>query len=95
MLDDIDASAWERSVLRFSSAAEKRQIEGLNKLFALAVEWPWLTGLVRRLIRWPPTPLFRLAFKLWKGYAVKNRIHPYRPTFREFGQTVQRFMQFD
>jgi|YNPBryBLVA2012_1023415.scaffolds.fasta_scaffold02331_4 Fe-S oxidoreductase len=94
-LDEIDDSAWERSVLRFSSPQEKRQIENLNKLFALVVEWPWLTGLVRRLIKLPPNPLFRLAFKLWKGYAIKNRIHPYRPSFREFVQTVRRFMRFD
>ena len=94
-LDDIDPSAWERSVLRFSSAAEKRQIENFNKLFALAVEWPRLTGLVRRLIKLPPNPFFRLAYKLWKGYAIKNRIHPYRPSFREFVQTVRRFMTFD
>jgi anaerobic magnesium-protoporphyrin IX monomethyl ester cyclase len=94
-LDDIDPSAWERSVLRFSSPAEKRQIENLNKLFALAVEWPWLASLVWRLIKLPPNPLFRLAYKLWKGYAIKNRIHPYRPSFREFVQTVRRFMKFD
>jgi radical SAM superfamily enzyme YgiQ (UPF0313 family) len=94
-LDDIDPSAWERSVLRFSTPEEKRQIENLNKLFALAVEWPWLTGLVRRLIKLPPNPLFRLAYKLWKGYAIKNRIHPYTPSMREFVQTVRRFMSFD
>jgi anaerobic magnesium-protoporphyrin IX monomethyl ester cyclase len=93
-LDDIDQSAWERSVLRFPTSEEKRQIENLNKLFAVAVEWPRMTGLVRRLIKLPPNPLFRLVFKLWKGYAVKNRIHPYRPSLREFLQTVQRFMRF-
>jgi radical SAM superfamily enzyme YgiQ (UPF0313 family) len=94
-LDDIDPSAWERSVLRFSSAGEKRQIENLNKLFAVAVEWPGLHGVVRRLAKWPPNALFRFVYKLWKGYAVKSRIHPYRPSFREFLQTVRRFMRFD
>ncbi len=94
-LDDIDPSAWERSVLRFSTADEKRQIENLNKLFAVAVEWPRMTGLVRRLIKWPPNLFFRLVYKLWKGWAIKNRIHPYRPSTREFVQTVRRFMQFD
>ena len=94
-LDDIDPSAWERSVLRFSTADEKRQIENLNKLFAVAVEWPWMTSLVRRLIKWPSNFLFRLVYKLWKGWAIKNRIHPYRPSLREFVQTVRRFMQFD
>jgi len=94
-LDDIDPSAWERSVLRFASPEEKRQIENLNKLFALAVEWPGLTGLVRRLIKLPPNSIFRLLYKLWKGYAIKNRMHPYRPSTREFVQTVRRFMKFD
>jgi anaerobic magnesium-protoporphyrin IX monomethyl ester cyclase len=94
-LDDIDPSAWERSILRFSTPEEKQQIENLNKLFAGAVEWPWAAGWVRRLTKLPPNGLFRLFYKLWKGYAVKNRIHPYRPSFREFVQTVQRFMRFD
>jgi anaerobic magnesium-protoporphyrin IX monomethyl ester cyclase len=94
-VDDIDPSAWERSVLRFSSAAEKRQIENFNKLFALAVEWPWLTRLVRRLINLPPNGALRLVYKLWKGYAIKNRIHPYRPSPGEFVQAVRRFMRFD
>jgi hypothetical protein len=94
-LDEIDSSAWERSVLRFGSPAEKRQIENFNKLFALAVEWPWTAGLLQRLAGLPPNALFRLAYKLWKGYAVKSRIHPYRPPLREFLQTVGRFMKFD
>jgi radical SAM superfamily enzyme YgiQ (UPF0313 family) len=94
-LDDIDPSAWERSVLCFSTPEEKRQIENFNKLFALAVEWPRLTGLVQRLIKLPPNPFFRLVYKLWKGFAIKNRIHPYKPSTREFVQTVRRFMSFD
>ena len=94
-VDDIDDSAWECSVLTFASAAEKQQIENLNKLFALAVEWPRLTGPVRRLIKLPRNRLYRLAFKLWRGYAVKNRIHPYRPSPRELVRTVRRFMKFD
>jgi hypothetical protein len=94
-LDDIDPSAWERSVLRFSTPQEKREIENFNKLFALAVRWPKLTGLVRKLIKLPPNPLFRLVYKLWKGYAIKSYIHPYRPSTREFMLTVRRFMRFD
>jgi anaerobic magnesium-protoporphyrin IX monomethyl ester cyclase len=93
-LDDIDPSAWERSVLRFATPEEKRQVENLNKLFAMAVEWPWATGLVRQLIKLPPNPLFRLAYKVWKGYAIKSRVHPYRPSLGEFIGTVRRFMKF-
>jgi hypothetical protein len=32
---------------------------------------------------------------VWKGYAIKTRIHPYRSSFREFWRTVMRFMRFD
>jgi anaerobic magnesium-protoporphyrin IX monomethyl ester cyclase len=94
-IDDIDPSAWERSVLRFSTPEEKRQIENLNKLFALVVEWPRFTRLVQWLIRLPPNSLFRLAYKLWKGYAIKDRIHPYSPSLKEYALTVRRFMKFD
>ena len=94
-VDDIDPSAWERSVLRFASPEEKRQIENFNKLFALVVEWPWLAGPVRYLLKLPPNALFRLVYKLWKGYAIESRIHPYRPSLKEFAQTVRRFMRFD
>jgi anaerobic magnesium-protoporphyrin IX monomethyl ester cyclase len=93
-LDDIDPSAWERSVLCFSSPGEKRRIENLNKLFAIAVEWPRLSGLIQWLATLPPNPLFRLAYKLWKGYAIKSRIHPYHPSMREFMYTVLKFMKF-
>jgi len=93
--DDISISAWDRSILRFSSPSEKRQIENLNKLFAIAVEWPWLLPLVRWLIRLPRNALFWLAYKLWKGYAIKKRIHPYHPSPAEYVETIRRFMRFD
>ena len=93
--DDISTSAWDRSILRFGSPQEKRQVENLNKLFAIAVEWPRLLPLVRWLIRRPRNGLFRLAYKLWKGYAIKQRIHPYRLSLAEYVETIQRFMRFD
>lgn len=94
-LDEIDDSAWERSVLSFGSAREKRQIENFSKFLALTVEWPWLERPVRWLIKLPPNGLFRLVYKLWKGYAIKSRVHPYRPSPREFWQMVRKFMNFD
>ena len=93
-LDDIGASAWDRTVLRFAPE-EKRQLENLNRLFAIAVEWPWALPLVRCLTGLPRNPLYYLAYKLWKGYAIKRRIHPYKPSLGEYVQTVRRFMRFD
>ncbi len=90
--DDIGPSAWDHSIIRFSKE-EKRQIENFSKLFALAVEWPFLIPLVKFLIKLPPNPLYRLVYKLWKGYTIKTRIHPYRTSLREFWQTVRHFLR--
>ena len=93
--DDISTSAWDRSILRFNTPREKRQVENLSKLFAIAVEWPRLLPLVRWLIRLRPNALFWLVYKLWKGYAVKKRVHPYHPSLAEYIETILRFMRFD
>ncbi len=92
--DDISASAWDNSVLRFS-AAEKRQIENLQKLFAITVEWPWLLPLVRRLLRLPKNRVFWLVHKLWKGYTIARRIHPVRLSPREYLEAVRHFMRLE
>jgi radical SAM superfamily enzyme YgiQ (UPF0313 family) len=91
--DDISPSAWTHSVIRFSGAREKRQIENLSKLLALAVEWPRLTPAVRTLIQLPPNPLFRLAYKLWKGFTIRKRIHPYPLSRRELVQSAWHFLK--
>jgi anaerobic magnesium-protoporphyrin IX monomethyl ester cyclase len=93
-LDDIASSAWDSTVLNFDPAT-KRQLENLNLLFALAVEWPWALPAIKRLIRLPRNPIYRLVYKLFKGYAIKKRIHPYNPSLAEFVETARRFMRFD
>lgn len=90
-LDDIGA-AWDHSILKFPPE-EKRQIENLQRLFAIAVEWPRLIPLIRWLVRWPRNPLFWWAYKLWKGYTIKTRIHPVRLSLREYVLIVQRFFR--
>jgi anaerobic magnesium-protoporphyrin IX monomethyl ester cyclase len=92
--DDISVSAWDSSVLRFPPD-EKRQIENLQKLFAITVEWPWLLPLVRRMLRWPKNRLFWLVHKLWKGYTIARRIHPVRLSPREYAEAVRHYMKLD
>jgi anaerobic magnesium-protoporphyrin IX monomethyl ester cyclase len=79
-IEDISPVAWERSPLAFDNESEKRQIEHLQRLFALGVEFPRLESLIRLLIRLPDTPLLSRFFwwvhKLWKGYAIFRRVHP-------------------
>jgi radical SAM superfamily enzyme YgiQ (UPF0313 family) len=93
--DDLIPSAVERSLLRFSSPMEKHRIEHLQKWFAIGVEWPWLLPLIRQVIKLRKNPLSWLAYKLWKGYTLRRRIHPYRMTFHEFVDTVRQFMTID
>ncbi len=92
--DDISVSAWDSSVLRFPPD-EKRQIENLQKLFAVTVEWPWLLPAMRRLLRLPKNRLFWLVHKLWKGYTIARRVHPVRLSPLEYLESVRHFMKLD
>ncbi|NLE76375.1 MAG: radical SAM protein, partial [Chloroflexi bacterium] len=93
-IDDIGLSAWDHSILKFPPD-EKRQIENLQRLFGLAVEWPWLIPLVRWMVKWPRNPLFWWAYKLWKGYTIKTRIHPVKLSPREAITIVIRFLKLE
>jgi anaerobic magnesium-protoporphyrin IX monomethyl ester cyclase len=91
--DDLSGSVSDDTVIRFSSQAEARQIENLQKLFALGVEAPWLLAVIRRLIRLPSNRLFWLVYKLWKGWAIKNRMFPFRMTPREYLESALYYMR--
>ena len=59
--DDISEIAWDHSILVVSERREKTQVEHLQRLFAIGVEWPWLEPLIRRLIRLPHNRLVDTA----------------------------------
>ena len=75
--DAIDFNYYLSSPLSFSSAEEKRQIENLHKLFAVAVEAPWLLPVIRRLIRLRPNTLFTSIFRCWYAWCYHRRIMPH------------------
>jgi anaerobic magnesium-protoporphyrin IX monomethyl ester cyclase len=91
--DDLSGSVSDDTVIRFGSEAEKRQIENLQKLFALGVEFPWLVPAILRLIRLPSNRLFWLAYKLWKGWAIKGRMFPFQMTPREYLDSALYYMR--
>jgi radical SAM superfamily enzyme YgiQ (UPF0313 family) len=91
--DDLSGSVSDDTVIKFGSEFEKRQIENLQKLFALGVEFPALLPLIRRLIRLPQNRLYWLAYKVWKGWAIKNRIFPFRMTPREYLESALYYMR--
>lgn len=90
--DDLGPVAWDDSVLNFPPE-HKKQLRNLQRFFAIVVEWPWLEPLVRLLIRLPSNRLYWLVHKLWKGYAIKNRVHPVRMSLRELLEIAWHFMR--
>jgi radical SAM superfamily enzyme YgiQ (UPF0313 family) len=86
-LDDIKEIAWEHSIMVFDNPEEKGQVEHLQRLFAIGVEWPRLEPLIRWMIKAPHNKLVSTFYwwvhKLFKGYMIKTRIHPVRMGLRE------------
>jgi anaerobic magnesium-protoporphyrin IX monomethyl ester cyclase len=90
--DDIGEVAWDHSVLTFDEA-HKRGLAVLQRFFAIGVEWSWLVPIIKRLMKLPDNALFFLLNKLWKGWAIKNRVHPVRMGLREVVETAWHFMR--
>ena len=91
--DDLSGSVSDSTVINFGTDEEKRQIENLQKLFALGVEFPRLLPAIRRLIRLPSNQLFWLVYKVWKGWAIKNRMFPFKMTPREYLDSALYYMR--
>lgn len=91
-LDDMSDILWDKSVLNFEEG-EKRQMENLQRFFAIAVEWPRLLPLIRLLIKLPRNSLFWLLHKLWKGYALGTRVHPAHFSLRGYVEILRHYMR--
>lgn len=90
--DDIGEVAWDHSVLSFNPA-HKRGLAVLQRFFAIGVEWPRLVPLIQRLTRVPDNLAFRLLNKMWKGWAIKERVHPVRLSVKEVLEIAWHFMR--
>ncbi len=77
--DQIDESYYTTSVLSFKSPEEKRQIENLQKLFAITVAMPQLLPLVKQLIKLPANDFFYTAFRAWYLVSHMTDVMPRRP----------------
>jgi radical SAM superfamily enzyme YgiQ (UPF0313 family) len=89
--DDIGEVAWDHSVLEFTDE-HKHGLVVLQRFFAIGVEWPRLVPLIKGLMRVPDNPVFWLLNKLWKGWAIKNRVHPVKLSLQEVVETARHFM---
>jgi len=90
--DDIGEVAWDHSVLKFDQG-HKRGLAVLQRFFAIGVEWPRLVPLIKRMINAPDNPIFWLLNKGWKGWAIKNRVHPVKLSLREMVETAWHFLK--
>jgi radical SAM superfamily enzyme YgiQ (UPF0313 family) len=91
-VDDIGEVAWDHSVLNFDDR-HKRGLVVLQRFFALGVEFPRLVPWIKRMVRLPDNPVFWLVSKLWRGWAIKNRVHPVKLSLRELVETAWHFMR--
>jgi radical SAM superfamily enzyme YgiQ (UPF0313 family) len=87
--DLIDDSYYTESVLKFSSEAEKRQIENLHKLFAVTAAIPALLPITKRLIRLPPNDYFYAAFRAWYWICHFTDVMPRRPKWSVIKEGLQ------
>ena len=94
--DDIAEIAWENSVLTFGDESEKRQIEHLQRWFAIGTQAPWLEPVIRRLIKLPHNKLVNTLFwwihKLHKGYVINRRVHPAQMSLKDLWSAARQFM---
>jgi anaerobic magnesium-protoporphyrin IX monomethyl ester cyclase len=94
--DDIAEIAWERSILTFENKDEGRQVEHLQRLFALGAQMPRLEPLIRQLIKLPHNRLLDAILwwvhKLHKGFVINRRVHPTKMSPGELWSTARMFL---
>ena len=86
-LSSIDFTYYQRSPLK-RDPRQKRRIENLQKLFALAVEAPALLPLILRLVDLPPNLVFHSVFRCWFLWCYHTRVMPHRLRPREVLQVL-------
>jgi anaerobic magnesium-protoporphyrin IX monomethyl ester cyclase len=84
----IDESYYTTSVLKFRTPEEKRQIENLQKLFALTAALPQLLPLVKRLLKLPPNDFFYAAFRAWYMVCHLTDVMPRRPNLPQLWENL-------
>jgi hypothetical protein len=89
-IDDIGEVAWDHSVLNFDEK-HKQGLVVLQRFFALGVEFPRLVPRIKRMLGLPDNPVFWLLSKLWRGWAIKSRVHPVKLNLREPMETAWHF----
>ncbi len=80
--DELPVSNKTETSFKFPKK-EKRMLENFQKLFGVAVEFPFLFPVARLLIRLPLHKLYNYIFYGWYGYCFKWRIMPTKKSFKD------------
>ena len=78
---ELPDSFFDGTVLR---VPDRERRERLRKLFALAIEFPFLRGGLKWLTRLPLDGLYDVLDRVWKGYCIKQREFPYSMSAAEY-----------
>ena len=62
---------------------KRKQLERLEKMVSLGVEFPWLTPLIKIGMHLPLASFYLLMMKMHKAYAYRYRILPVKLSFKE------------
>jgi radical SAM superfamily enzyme YgiQ (UPF0313 family) len=73
--DRVQQSCHEKTALKFAPQ-HQRMVNNAHKLFALAVEWPWITRFVKALIKIRENKLFIVFFAVGQYYFTTSRLFP-------------------
>ncbi|HEY85089.1 MAG TPA: B12-binding domain-containing radical SAM protein [Chloroflexi bacterium] len=96
--EDIGSIAWDSSIL-VRDEDEKNQMENLQRWFAIAVEFPWMIPLVRKLIKAPRNKVSDTIYwwihKLFKGWAITRRVHPIKITPKVIWNNARHFLNLE
>ncbi len=96
--EDIGSIAWDSSIL-IRDEDEKKQMENLQRWFAIAVEFPWMIPLVRKLIKAPRNKVIDTIYwwihKLFKGWAITSRVHPIKVTPKVIWNNARHFLNLE
>jgi len=69
-------TSYIEPALALPDAKATLQARNLQRLFAFTVNFPWLLPLVKRMINWPLTGLYRFIYGGWKSFAYFFKIWP-------------------
>ena len=71
-VDDIPPDYYSDSLMDIPN---KKELENLQKLFSIGVAFPFLLPLIRKVIKLPGNPLFKIAWAVFRAYSYFFKVH--------------------